>query len=398
MRTVPLLCVLVAGVLVVVIVLLWRRARVREQQQHYQHVVVPSIRRLKDAGRDACLVQQRASTTDVSLVRHLDDLCVASDESSLWHRLYLMARVYKRGQFPVYRPDDQTADACCRAILLHAPRDQGDTRVAAASLMYADPVAADDRRGDDLPTQYADLLIGRCMASSRQCGDPRPAERAAERHPLVPRAPPPPLIADDRQNAHDHGVVSSARRVLRAIPAGRHVPDTDVETAIADGDMSDETKAAAIVAYDSLRHEVDSPVFAMSEKEAFDRVWRRASSPDLVVHGLASMIEDGQPVCHTGKMTRLAGVLDSVGTGDEVGVQPLWAHKEIMTSRAAAIRDDVLKGVDADGRRAYDEGRGQAVEEEMRRSFASWAEEYVAEHGLSTHVMTPIIDAIQAGF
>jgi hypothetical protein len=165
-----------------------------------------------------------------------------------------------------------------------------------------------------------------------------------------------------------------------------------VETAIADGDMSDETKAAAIVAYDSLRREVDSPVFAMSEKDAFDRVWCRASSPDLVVHGLASMIEDGQPVCHTGKMTRLAGVLDSTG------VQPLWAHKEIMTSRAAAIRDDVLKGVDADGRRAYDEGRGQAVEEEMRRSFASWAEEYVAEHGLSTHVMTPVIDAIQAGF
>jgi hypothetical protein len=250
----------------------------------------------------------------------------------------------------------------------------------------------------DLPAHMADALIGRCMALAQ--------ERRLERHPNNDGdgdgdGDVTTVIADDRQNSHDHGVVASARRALGQLPVCAGVAHEDVETAIADAaDVSDDAKAAALVAYDSLRGDVDSPAFGISEKDAFDRVWSTGASSNLVIHSLASMIEDGQPVCHTGKMTRLASVLDDPSStkASATKVQPVWAHKNIMTARAARIREEVLSRCDDDARQSYELGHGEAVEEEMRQAFTSFASEYIREHGLSEHVMTPVVDAIQAGF
>jgi hypothetical protein len=376
-----------------------RQQRAAElEAQHYVSVVIPAMRRLRARGRETCEVEARGATVDVSLLQLLDDLASTVNDANVWHRLYIMATIYKRGQYPVYRPDDTTADNCCRTILLHAPRHAMDIRAHAAALMYADPIGAEDRAGQDLPTHVADRLIAQAMrASATHHRDTH--QDTQRREPRILRPVDPPIVPDDHQNAHDHGVVASARRIIQELPQGSSVDDAAVESAIAGEDVSDDTKAAAIVAYDSLRRDIDSPAFGISEKDAFDRVWRATTNRDSIVHGLASMVEHGQPVCHTGKMSRIAAMLDDPSSkGPSKGVQPVWAHKEIMSAKAAAIRDEVLARHDEGARRAYEQGSGPSLEEDMAQEFESWARRYVKDHGLSDHVMTPIIESIQAGF
>jgi len=306
------------------------------------------------------------------------------------------ARLYIRGIHGLWRPDLETGHRLCRELVLNGT--DSDTRTEAMTLLYDTP-EIEDTQTPVLPGDLADQCLRRYYQDTQTTRAAR-FHRAAATLPQPPPVPRPPkavaAVHDDPQSSHQHTVVATSRTALHTLD---EVDDRDIVSKIesyiqrdTDPLMTDETRAKALHALDSI-NTIESTQFpGLTEQQALARVWNRvdASERDQVIHQLADSIEHGMPVCHTGKMTRLASVVDRV--------LPTWQVKELFQSEAARIRDDTLKNAPATDTREYMESDESRLKDTMVASFKSYATDFMARHEMSPSVMSPIVEEVAAGF
>jgi hypothetical protein len=309
------------------------------------------------------------------------------------------ARLYIRGIHGLWRPDVETGHRLCRELVLNGT--DSETRTEAMTLLYDTP-EIEDTQSPVLPGDMADQCLRRYYRDTHTTRATR-FHRAAATPPQPPPAPIPPIprppkaaVHDDPQSSHQHTVVATSRTALHALD---DVNDGDIISRIesyiqrdTDPLMTDETRAKALHALDSI-NTIESTQFpGLTERQALARVWNRvdASERDQVIHQLADSIEHGMPVCHTGKMTRLASVVDTV--------LPTWQVKELFQSEAARIREDTLKNASATETREYMESDDSRLKDAMLASFNTYATDFMARHELSPSVMSPMVDEVVAGF
>jgi hypothetical protein len=302
------------------------------------------------------------------------------------------ATLYKRGVHGLFRPDPETSHTLCRALILHGA--QRDIRTDAMTLLYEDSPHESTASSSPFPSELAGTVLHRFKT------EPKPTRvEPIQPKPIQPKLQPKPKpkIPDDPQNSHQHTVVATSRSALSKLP---HVNDTDIISTVeqyiqsdTDPMMTDETKAKALHTLDSLNTIESAQFDGMTERQALARVWDTLEphQRDTVIHQLADSIEHGMPVCHTGKMTRLASTVDTV--------LPSWQVKELLLSEASRIRDDVITSATATEERQYQENDNSPLKERMVDQFKEAAAAFVDKHGMSTHVMQPIVDdTIEYGF
>lgn len=299
-----------------------------------------------------------------------------------------LATLYKYGEYGVFQPNEDAAVMCARAALFTTT--DADTKSRARVFLFTDELedVDIDPQSPQLPFDFAKAAVRRTqtiVSTGRPIGRARPSIRA----------PPPKtvVIHSDPQNAHDHGITTSTRNTLRALddvdPVEMDAIKHTILEFIPSCDVSDDDKAKAIHAIESIRDTVDSPYIGVSELDALSRVWNAVPDKTVVVQQLASAIEHGMPVCHSGKMARLAGCLDVVDPGGRV---PLWAIRQDIFQTAAAVRNDVLAAADSDDIRLYEEGHNPAMTEHMIAAFKQRVER--AEYTIDASVLRSIVEDV----
>ena len=388
-------------------ILVWAFSETTQQrQQHTQQVLALLRHKVNDT-------RARAAREDELRARHARDRLwrIVHDTKTpdVWERMVDLAKLYHRGIYPYYRPDIETGHSICRTVILHAPTGQAKTDARVLLFSAPEPEETLDTHpgARALPIEPAGVLTKRAMATKCHRTDPPAGPPRTVLPLLVGRLDPiavqrtRPLTRPDSQNAHDHGVVKHVAKILTSLPPVADADEPGVQREVEDHiandcDISDDAKAAALQVMESLHETVDNPVLGLSEQQALARVWRRVVHKDLVVQQLASGLEYGQPVCHSGKMARLAAALDDGES--ENRVLPMWAIRDQLGTTAAAVRDQVLAGASAAETDAYTAG-DSFLKQQMETAFKAKCEDFVKESGVSSTVLRPIVDdLVEYGF
>jgi hypothetical protein len=225
----------------------------------------------------------------------------------------------------------------------------------------------------------------------------------------------------DGQNVHDHGISSTlkenAKKILES--AGDSLGPEAVAAALEAAtdavlvsDRDEVTKVAALRVLDDLRLPRSAAVHSQiraSAPQVLAAVWnavekvapagseRRADFGNVLCSQLASAIEKNLPVCLTGKISRILGVLDGhEDVSSALGLQvamPMWVVRQELGALASKVRDEAeaARGSGAQNGAAESDG-GEA--EFRRRAFA----EYVGKLGMSEKVLAPVVDEYAQGF
>ena len=389
------------GIIILVIVgactSTWVASRPRSQQR--SEMVLAALRQ-KIAQTKARATQERVERAKEALsnVWHI----VRDESVPAWVRMVDLAKVYRRGMYPFFRPDVDTGNALCRTVILHCP--DANVKNEARLLLFSNPVDPDDTldihlHAQPLPIEPAGLLTKKAMGSRVARAGVR--ERSVRSDPftgpeMLPR--PARVVRPDAQNVHDHGVARHVSSILTSLPPAADAASVrqEVEDHIAAscGDhISDDEKAAALHILDSLRADVDNPAIDLSEQEALARVWAQAKHKDFVVQQLASGLEHGQPVCHSGKMARIAAALDD-GESDTRRILPMWAVRDHLNSIAAETRTRILSEASPADVEAYNEDNESHLTERMIVQFRKTCAEFFKERNFSPVVTRTIVDEI----
>lgn len=381
MRYVSVITVAAIGIAVVALVLLRYRAI-----QHQR------LRNLRDSVTIIC--HERDMHRERRRIYH--EVAASCDTDDPDESMFRAAQLYKRGVWGSWSPCPDVADALCRSLVLHG-RD-ADLRTEAMQLLYEPHVA--ESLGPPLPPDLAERVLYRFrtrpqLPPSTTTITPATTNRVDTHHPEPRTETPrhaPPRIRSDSQNSHQHTVVASTRKVLDNLPG---VNDTDIIRTVesyiqseTDPLITDETKAKALHALDSINTIESAQFNGLTEQQALARVWNhtKPEERDMVVQQLASAIEHGQPVCHTGKMTRLASTVGRV--------IPTWQVKEMLQSEAARIRDTTLENATASEKRDYMEHDDAPLKDAMVREFRDVASATMDREGFDASVLQPTVDAI----
>lgn len=295
-------------------------------------------------------------------------------------KLLYVAKIAARGVHPAVAPDPDLARTCCRAILMSTKNPV--TCARARYILY--DLHVDDHDVDGRPIDEQVRALVRDITEAAYMNQ-EPIPKAKDIH--VPR---PVTIDDDPQNSHDSTVVSEVRRTIPKLRPSA-LTRTDIETMIAEADVSNDAKANALYALDTLSNETYS--FDVSEYDMLTRVAGISDRETLVLQ-LASMIENGMPVCHTGKMSRLASCLD---TGEsETSIQPLWAVRLQAGEIASTIRREYLSSISDEIRREYETEGHDDVSSKLCADFETAIHREMPD--VPAHIKKTVIEEFSGGF
>ena len=321
-------------------------------------------------------IYERAMSTIDGILNHE----TATDQSKVLD----LAHILSRGIYPVLRPCPDIASACCRAILLYSHNH--DNRRRARFVLYDMNVPDVDVRGrdlDEMRRRSIDRLIDTVSTM------PRPVSIPPRTDPVETVRTEP--IDNDSQNSHDSGVVQSTHRILRDLPS-TDVSRDDIDAYIASCSLDDETKAKALYALETVSHEDLGT--GLIEFEALGKVWNATPHKDTVILQLASMIENGVPVCHSGKLGRLASVMD---TGDSAyRVVPVWVVRQYASNIAPTVRREILDAASHHDRVEYESTGHDGLTKQMIETFTARIEPYMKH--VPDHIQRLIVDEYTSGF
>lgn len=293
--------------------------------------------------------------------------------------LLYLASIYKRGMYPYFAPDPSFSDQILRSLVLSGDHVSKNTRSKALAMLYSPGVVCRDDIHDDAPPV------------------PRDVGLSVQQRRIDPIVVTPDTPVLDLQNSHDHGVVSTARTTLAGLQ-GSDTTTTNVVSVIqqyistaVDPLISNETKAMALHALESFTEHPSTQFDGLSEVQVLSRVWDHDKDKhDLVIHALANMLEDGQTICHTGKMVRL---LDTV--------QPLLSLDYIrqdLQHEASRIRDNVLQNASEKEKKEYDSRETSPLQDVMRQQFDGYILFVLDKTGCSSSTIQPYSDEIKEAF
>ena len=330
---------------------------------------------------------ERAPPPDALRRRIVDGMRRVALTEDPWEALLRLGTLYKYGQHGVFRPNPDAANSCFRCALFTST-DQ-EIRSRARTLLFSPDVdEVDVIDAPELPFDMAQSLIRRAQTVA---GPNRITQKPRR---VVRDLPARVTVASDTQNAHDHGVSTAVRKTLACLedPMTDHRDAVLAYIASPDCDVADETKAAAILAVDSLRDTMDSPYTGMSEVDALARVWHAAEEKENVVHQLASCIEHGHPVCHSGKVARLVASLETTAPI----VVPTWAIRQELYATASAVRRQHLESLDADSVSLYERGMHPVLVERMAEDFKRRVAQ--TEYSVDPSMLRSMVDDVVQAF
>lgn len=371
-------------------------------------------------------------------ITRLKNLVKAFDENEFkWDTLIAIADIYRRGAFPRFLPNETLA---IRLYKLAATCPDGDV-AGTAQVRFIEareePIAAADKAGAPLPTEYAEAALR--IASLRIQGTPFgafqkprvkkiapgigtgtrvPATITGEpvRRPVAGTTTIPVGAAYliDSQNVHDHGVTKTIAGNLDKLVAavGDAVKGTSTvvqqvrEAVLKHPEIDSGVISDALATLSSLTTATNESI-GKSETDTLRLVWERIQQEkndvlrtnltETLIKQLASAVEHGHVVCSTGKVTRIMSTLETVD--DMVAAKPMWAVREEIATLAAKTREDFLAGLSKEHRETYDKGGASQYDDAMRAKFTAAARKlYCGELGMSESIIGPIIEQMAEGF
>ena len=195
-------------------------------------------------------------------------------------------------------------------------------------------------------------------------------------------------VLSDPQNARDHVVVNSARQSLERLRANTHI-QYDVPTTfkmiheyiVKDSDLSSTKRETAAQVLRELSKGIANLGYEQAKEiDALHLVWNRIHSQvysqnpekrhtlkENLVNELAECVEYGELVCPTGRLNR---IIDTLNNQDPVvKIQPKWAVKKLMVSRAGAIEKSLLSKARPEVRDAMQSMKPTARQRQLQNEF-----------------------------
>lgn len=357
--------IIVAIMVFIVASMYSREIQARQQAQHARYVrALRKKQRLFETRREQ--LETIRQDRDGEFLQRMHQLA----SSSTWDSVVELGDVYRKGEYPLYRPNKDAA------LELYHIASFSETLGSTARSRFLecsqDPLAPEDVSGAALPTTYKDLKVqtAKSMVMS-----------SAVRPERLPEVPPEPIVSD-AQNVHDHSLTKHLQKALTEMPSGKNSYEDVVTWVLEESNATPEQKADAYTVLDSLSDSRHSTLH-VSERESLDKMWQKIQglpeygreAKDLLVTQLASGVEHGDVVCSTGKIARIMGTLD--GISETPVNKPMWALREELGTLAARVRDT------------------EAPAEEFRRQAL---DTYVTSLGMSDALVTPLIDEFSLGF
>lgn len=411
------------------------RERLQARRQYVNKVV-------QNANRVVANVRQQQRQKADSYppeVRRLNELLKGFKEDEFkWDAIIAMGDIYKRGAFPRFLPNDKMAIEIYKIAAMCPNGDIAGTGQLKYIETRTESLSALDKAGKPLPTEQGLELcrIARLRIQGTPAGafqkpknkirrpdrieigrETRVAE--AERHPglaglPVVRQPAPAAVVPeymiDAQNVHDHAVVKITEHNLEQLrkvggPAeGRFMIEIS-EAIVKHQHLGKGPLADATAVLNSISSEHNKSL-GTSEREALGIVWNKiqAQPPELrdnltetLVKQLASGVEYGHVVCSTGKITRIASVLETLD--DSMKAKPTWALRDELAILANRIREKYLGKLSEENRTTYNEGKLPNVEEAMKKEFEQEARRTYCEGlGMNWTIISPIVEPLMEGF
>ena len=338
-----------------------------------------------------------AREAPIAIVREMNATVDEFVKGHDWKLLLRLASVYEHGSYPIFKANPEVARMVYMAIATMCPDGIIAMHARGRVVLRLEPR---DDVGDDLPLEPAHRAVAELRRISEQIvADREYAFMHTDEHEdpvLMMLLSTIPVVFDDDQNVHDHGVVASLRQsasalrqsasALRQRQRQRQRQSTasssaDVVDAIVQReDIPEDVRADALhFITDGVDDEHHAGLDTSAEK-ALGAVWQRIQSiedPELkgnaldtLARQMADGYNNGHVVCPTGRIARILGSLDGV-VDDVRPVKPSWAVKEEIASLAARCSENA-RGPDA-------------FEQEVLKT-------YVDELGMSREVVQPYID------
>lgn len=340
----------------------------------YYHIYQRERRRRQCIQQHIRTIRERVTTEKEQRTTYLENLYNATRSriSSIIHdtssplesRLVNLAYILSRGVYPVLRPDPDIATQCCRAVIVHtdAVDEHRRARILLYSMHIPDADVSDISKSlDDDLVREIDVMID-TLAVRGYVSRPKSAKNRAELTADISTVYEP--VDDDTQNSHDSGVVTSVKHILSNLP--KHtIQRADVEEYIGSCSLDDDTKAKALYTLDTLSDEDVGT--GIAEMDALSRVWGSGTDKNTIILQLASAIEHGVPVCHSGKLARIASAMDTGET--EHSIVPTWVLRRHASDIAAKVRRDVLERASSREREQYETDGHDALQTQMIDTF-----------------------------
>mgnify|MGYP001146921134 CR=1 FL=1 len=376
-------------------------------------------------------------------ITRLKNLVKTFDENEFkWDALIAIADIYRRGAFPRFLPNELLA---IKLYKLAATCPDGDV-AGTAQVRYIEardePIAAADKAGVPLPTEYAENVIR--VASLRIQGTPFGAFQKPRVKKIAPgigtgtRVPATVIHGDaatgrirpvgaaattipigaayliDSQNVHDHGVTKTIAGNLDKLIAavGGTVKNTSTvvqqvrEAVLKHPEIDSGVISDALATLSSLSSTTVESI-GKSETDTLRLVWERIQQEkndtlrtnltETLIKQLASAVEHGHVVCSTGKVTRIMSTLETID--DMVTAKPMWAIREEIATLAVKTREDFLAKLSKEQRETYDKGGASEYDDKMKSKFAADAKAlYCSDLGMSESIIGPVIEQMSEGF
>lgn len=357
-------------------------------------------RALAVRAQDAARARQRAAqrleaARDPPLLRRMRASLAALESGGALVALLDVGDMYARGEYPQFAPDRRMAMAVYMAAAA-CPDPAVSSAARTRSVECRMAMAVEDVAGSGIPAAFGQRAIASATRAILAARAPAPARTAGAAGAAAPEdgARPAPAIGNDRQNVHDHGVMSGMKRRLALLEDRPDTGEGDVTARVVmcvleSPGLDAATKSDALEVVASLGDSEHSAL-GISETGALARVWEAVrDDPDareILVRQLASGIESGHVVCSTGKIARILATMDGISSdADDAVLRPVWAIREELATLAAKTRAEVEAGDDdAEAARAL-----------FRRRAA---DTYVHGLGMSAALLDPIVAEYELGF
>jgi hypothetical protein len=141
--------------------------------------------------------------------------------------------------------------------------------------------------------------------------------------------------------------------------------------------------------------------YGKSERDVFLDVLKRINAPEnlersqdmkrILADNLASGIENGRPVCSTGKIMRMLGSLDAMDADADVAqpLKPDWAVNQELATLAAHVRSQFESNADPDSSPDSSDSSDSTSESRMSDLMRKELTERVTREYVDTKILTP---------
>ena len=378
-----------------------------------------------------------------------------SSSPDRWDILVAIGDIYARGAYPRWQPNTVLAMRCYKLASMCPDGDIAGTAQVKAIDLRDHPLIDMDRHGAHMPVGFGEtacrLALDRIKSLPsdafqkpiskfrRQQEDPVRQEqqtgtqqqnnnnnnnnipvRQEERQQRQQQR----VYISDKQNVHDHSVVTGLKRVLTKL-AGKsgvnitskmsnydiqRIKEAAIDSILMDNTMGPHQKTNAIETVGALIGDHANGTIGTTEvhalalaKDVIDKVGNedlRKNLRETLNKQLASAVEGNNVVCSTGRIGRILGTFDGVPElQGEDRIRPIWAVREEIASLAAKVRNDVLQSLDESEVNAYNRGQRPNIEESMKKAFKTAVTlTYVEELGMNKALIDPIISQYADAF